>query len=189
MRSPFKLSFKLAFKSSVKLCAALSLLVALFAHGTAAQTRRPARNAEQYDEVIRVNAELVQTDVTVLDKRGRFVEDLRPERFELKVDGRAVTLSFFERVRAAVERLAYNRNTETYAGKVPISEADANRIANHRDRELFAYLVEATKNEYQLGWPGMVNMVRNRLRQINAQGEQAAQSRPAAVQQANFIVE
>jgi VWFA-related protein len=76
-------------------------------------------------------------------------------------------------LRTAVERLAFSRNTEPYAGKVPISEADANRIVNHRDRELFAYLVEATKNEYQMGGMGIVNMVRNRLRQINAQGMQA----------------
>jgi VWFA-related protein len=259
-------------KSPVIRCAAFSLLVAVCAHGIAAQTRQQSTSQDD-DEVIRVNAEIVQTDVTVVDKRGRFVEDLKPEQFELKVDGRVVPLSFFERVsaggadeesklnaarglktttnararetarqtiegrgrvifffvddlhlaadslsrtrksllkfideqmasgdvvgvastsgrvgflqqltdnktvlRAAVERLAYNRNTETYAGKVPISEADSNRIVNHRDRELFAYLVEATKNEYQMGGLGIVNMVRNRLRQINAQGMQAEQA-------------
>ena len=256
-------------KSSVIRRAALSLLFAACVRGVAAQTRP----ASQDDEVIRVNAEIVQTDVTVVDKRGRCVEDLKPEQFELKVDGRVVPLSFFERVRAggadeelklnaargvkattdarasepirqtaegrgrvifffvddlhlggdslararksllkfvgeqmasgdlvavastsgrvgflqqltdnktvlraAVERLAYIRNTEPYAGKVPISEADANRISNHGDRELFAYLVEATKNEYQMGGAGIVNMVRNRLRQINAQGMQAEQA-------------
>ena len=250
--------------------AALWLLVAACAQVVAAQTRQQPASQDD-DEVIRVNAEIVQTDVTVVDKRGRFVEDLKPEQFELKVDGRAVPLSFFERVmaggadeesklnaargvktattnthapeparqtiegrgrvifffvddlhlaadslsrarkslikfideqmasgdvvgiastsgrvgflqqltdnktvlRAAVERLAYSRNTETYAGKVPISEADSNRIVNHRDGELFNYLVEATKNEYQMGGMGIVNMVRNRLRQINAQGMQA----------------
>jgi VWFA-related protein len=253
-------------KSSVIRCAILSLLFAVCARGVAAQTRPESQD----DEVIRVNAELVQTDVTVVDKRGRFIADLKPEQFELKVDGRAVPLSFFERVRAggadeesklaaargvktatnahtrepirqttegrgrvifffvddlhlssdslararksllkfieeqmasgdlvgiastsgrvgflqqltdnktvlrtAIGRLAFNRNTEPYAGKVPISEADANRIVNHRDRELFAYLVEATKNEYQMGGTGIVNLVRNRLRQINAQGMQA----------------
>ncbi|HKG14421.1 MAG TPA: VWA domain-containing protein [Pyrinomonadaceae bacterium] len=257
-------------KSSVIRRAALSLIVVVCVQVGAAQSR-PARQDD--DEVIRVNAEIVQTDVTVLDKRGRFAEDLKPEQFELKVDGRAVPLAFFERVRAggadeesklaaargvkttagahtrepirqtvegrgrvifffvddlhlggdslsrarksllkfideqmasgdiiavastsgrvgflqqltdnktvlraAVERLAYIRNTEPYAGKVPISEADANRIVNHRDRELFAYLIEATKNEYQMGGLGIVNMVRNRLRQINAQGMQAEQA-------------
>jgi VWFA-related protein len=258
-----------AKRCTAKRRAALWLFfVVVCAQGVAAQT--PA--SQDDDEVIRVSAEIVQTDVTVLDKRGRFVEDLKPEQFELKVDGRAVPLSFLERVRAggadeeiklnaargvkttnaharaslrqtaegrgrvifffvddlhlggdslsrarksllkfvdeqmasgdlvavastsgrvgflqqltdnktvlraAVGRLAYIRNTEPYAGKVPITEADANRISNHSDRELFAYLVEATKNEYQMGGMGIVNMVRNRLRQINAQGAQAEQA-------------
>ncbi len=52
------------------------------------------------DEIIRVSTELVQTDVLVLDKRGNFVDNLRPEDFELRVDGHAQSVSFFERVRA-----------------------------------------------------------------------------------------
>jgi hypothetical protein len=43
---------------------------------------------------------LVQTDVSVFDKRGRFVEDLKPEQFELQVDGRVQPVIFFERVTA-----------------------------------------------------------------------------------------
>src|SRR3954463_12699931 len=85
-----------AVRLYVKRCTALWLLVAACAQGSAAQTPPESQD----DEVVRVNAELVQTDVTVVDKRGRFVEDLKPEQFELKVDGRAVPLSFFERVRA-----------------------------------------------------------------------------------------
>ena len=52
----------------------------------------------QDEEVVRVEAELVQTDVTVLDKQGKFVDGLKAEQFELKVDGRAQAVSFFERV-------------------------------------------------------------------------------------------
>jgi hypothetical protein len=87
-------------KSSVIRRAALWLFVAACAQGAAAQTRQQAQPASQDDEVIRVNAEIVQTDVTVVDRRGRFAEGLKPEQFELKVDGRAVPLAFFERVRA-----------------------------------------------------------------------------------------
>ncbi|HVF51445.1 MAG TPA: VWA domain-containing protein [Pyrinomonadaceae bacterium] len=54
----------------------------------------------QDDEVVRVNTELVQTDVMVFDKQGRFVDDLRAEQFELRVDGKPQSISFFERVRA-----------------------------------------------------------------------------------------
>jgi VWFA-related protein len=54
----------------------------------------------QEDEVVRVSAELVQTDVMVFDRGGKFVDGLQPEQFELKVDGRAAPISFFERVEA-----------------------------------------------------------------------------------------
>jgi VWFA-related protein len=245
------------------------------------------RQEQPSDDVVRVQTELVQTDLTVLDKRGRFVEGLTREQFELRVDGRAVPVSFFEQVtagsadeeskiaaargtgdareaskpgrrvlpppsahgriifffvddahlsadslsrtrasltrfvdeqmaagdlvaivstsgrigflqqltdnkavlRAAIERLYYKRETEAYAGKVPISEADANRIVNHRDRELFAYLLEATKNEYQTdgkagGASGMVvtTMLRNRLRQIDAQSSIAEKATLGALE-------
>jgi hypothetical protein len=49
------------------------------------------------DEVVRITANLVQLDVTVTDRQGRPVTDLKPEDFEVVVDGRrqAVTeLSF-----------------------------------------------------------------------------------------------
>jgi VWFA-related protein len=58
------------------------------------QQPRPA----QSDDVIRVNTELVQIDVMVFDKKGHFVEGLRPEQFSLTLDGQARSVSLFERV-------------------------------------------------------------------------------------------
>lgn len=52
------------------------------------------------DDVVRIKTELVQTDVTVVDKRGRFVDGLSAEDFELRVDSKLQSLSFFEQVRA-----------------------------------------------------------------------------------------
>ena len=56
--------------------------------------------SEQSDDVLRIRTELVQTDVMVFDKQGRFVEGLGPEQFELSLDGKAQSISFFERVTA-----------------------------------------------------------------------------------------
>jgi VWFA-related protein len=52
------------------------------------------------DDVIRVNTALVQTDVTVLDKNGSFVNGLGRDQFALKIDGKRREISFFEQVRA-----------------------------------------------------------------------------------------
>lgn len=60
------------------------------------QTKQPAQD----EDVIRINSEIVQTDVMIFDKSGKFVDGLKPEQFELKVDGRAQTVSFFESVKA-----------------------------------------------------------------------------------------
>ena len=52
----------------------------------------------QEPEVVRINTELVQTAVTVLDKKGNFVDGLKREQFELVVDGKPRQVAFFERV-------------------------------------------------------------------------------------------
>src|SRR5918911_1844893 len=66
---------------------------------TAQQQPTPAPAQEQ-EEVIRVSSELVQTDVMVFGKDGKFVEGLKADDFELKVDGKPQPVSFFESVRA-----------------------------------------------------------------------------------------
>ena len=54
----------------------------------------------QSDDVVRVKTELVQTDVTVVDKRGRFVSGLSANDLELRVDSKLQPLAFFEEVTA-----------------------------------------------------------------------------------------
>src|SRR6266480_6064231 len=61
-----------------------------------AQTK-PEKPGEQVD-VVRVNTELVQTDVMVFDKKGQFVDGLKAEQFALKIDNQPQPISFFERV-------------------------------------------------------------------------------------------
>jgi VWFA-related protein len=66
-----------------------------------AQAQKPpsAQNPPQA-RTIRVNVGLVQTDVMVFDKQGRFVPDLKKEQFELRVDGKVQPVEFFEMVSA-----------------------------------------------------------------------------------------
>lgn len=241
-----------------------------------------AQQPEPEEDVVRITSELVQTDVAVFDKRGRFVEDLRPEQFELQVNGRPQAVAFFERVRAgsrseaaqlwaartrglapektagpnppagsepagrlifffvddlhlsnasigrartalqryveqamnpndqvaivsasgqigflqqltdnpsvlraAIERLGYKGTTDAYGGKTQITEYMASQVLDSGNRELYAYLLESTKLEQQMG-PGSRHgdhtlaasysaapHLRNRLRQVRAQGRMA----------------
>ncbi|HEY0764432.1 MAG TPA: VWA domain-containing protein [Pyrinomonadaceae bacterium] len=58
----------------------------------------------QEPDVVRTNTELVQSRITVVDKKGHFVEGLTREQFELKVDGKLRPVAFFERVAAGSAR-------------------------------------------------------------------------------------
>ena len=81
----------------VRLSLAVSLCAQL-AGAARAQDPAPARPPAAQDEVIKVNTNLLQTDVVVTDRQGRVVDDLKAEQFELQVDGQTRPISFFERV-------------------------------------------------------------------------------------------
>ena len=73
-------------------------------------------------DVVRTNVELVQTAITVLDKKGHFVEGLQREQFELVVDGKPRQVAFFERVAAGSARereIANLGNTDNTAAPAP----------------------------------------------------------------------
>jgi len=72
-----------------------SLCLVFGARDAVSQQRQPPQ-----EDVIRVNADLVQTDVMVFSKGGSFIDGLKREQFELKIDGRPHEISFFERVAA-----------------------------------------------------------------------------------------
>ena len=79
----------------------------LAAVSVGAQTKPTPSPAQ--DDVIKVNTELVQTDVMVFDKKGHFVDGLKAEQFALKVDNKPQTISFFDRVtsgKANADRVA-----------------------------------------------------------------------------------
>lgn len=88
---------------------------------------------------MRVSTDLVQTDVMVFDRDGRFINDLKREDFELRLDGKLRPIEFFERVAAgsaseesqlAAARGAANRRAPAQAGPVPLD----------RGRPVFFYI-------------------------------------------------
>ena len=60
---------------------------------------KPEPSGEAQD-VIKFDTSLVQTDVMVFDKNGKFVEGLKPEQFQLRVDKTPREISFFELIRS-----------------------------------------------------------------------------------------
>jgi len=97
----------------------LSLLLVLFvsANAPAQTTQKPQ------DDVVRVYTELVQTDVMVFDKSGKFIDGLKADNFELRVDGKPRPIQAFEQITAGSDeesQLAAARGATTVNLKRPV---------------------------------------------------------------------
>ena len=97
-------------------------------------------NAQQQADVVRVDTELVQTAVTVLDKKGNFVEGLQRDQFELIVDGKPRPIAFFERVASGSARereLAAPGNPNDATAKSRCAAADTRAAPSSSSSTIF----------------------------------------------------
>lgn len=85
--------------------------------------------------MIKVYTEVVQTDVMVFDKQGRFVDGLKREDFELRIDGKLQPVGFFELLKASApdeeKQLAAARGVRSNVGqtvKGPTVPLDRGRL-------------------------------------------------------------
>ncbi len=124
--------------SCVALICCLALLSTLHAQRQSASQTQQTPPAEQDEGVIRINTDLVQTDVTVFDKSGRFVDNLSREQFELRVDGKPQPISFFERVTAG----SFNEDAQLAAarGAARYSKNPASVRPLDRGRTIFFFV-------------------------------------------------
>ncbi|HEV2799945.1 MAG TPA: VWA domain-containing protein [Pyrinomonadaceae bacterium] len=95
-------------------------------------TPLPQPQDDDGEDVLRVSTSLVQTDVSVVDKKGQFVSGLQREQFELKIDGRVQPVLFFEHITAGSAsesaRIAAARGeTATMAARSPLSPFERGR--------------------------------------------------------------
>lgn len=118
------------------------VFVALCACAVSARAQQPQR---QDPDVIRVSTSLVQTDVMVFDKQGKFVSGLNREQFRLKVDGKAREISFFELVKAGSAR----EEAQLAAARGVTSNSGAPAPLD-RDRTVFFFL-----DDFHLSEEGM----------------------------------
>jgi VWFA-related protein len=98
-----------------------SLLLLIAWSATQAQTPTPTP-PKSPDEVVRVYTELVQTDVMVFDKQGKFVNGLTKDNFELRIDGKPREIQAFDQITAGSDeetQLAAARGATTVNVKRP----------------------------------------------------------------------
>ncbi len=97
VRSELRISRVINGMSRPLACAVPFLTLLALCFSASGQTLTSS-SAQQSDDVLRINTELVQTDVMVFDRRGHFVDGLKPEQFVLTLNGQPKNISIFERV-------------------------------------------------------------------------------------------
>lgn len=76
------------------------LLFPILVCGQTKPEQKPVEPSGEAQDVIKFETSLVQTDVMVFDKQGRFVEGLKPEQFQLRINKTPREISFFDMVRS-----------------------------------------------------------------------------------------
>lgn len=113
--------------SSIKF-SLLSLAACLLLVPTLAVSQtKPADPSSEAQDVIKFETSLVQTDVMVFDKNGRFVDGLRPEQFQLKINNTAREISFFEAIRSGGLTSQPEALNSAQPNSVNAAKADAQR--------------------------------------------------------------
>jgi VWFA-related protein len=87
------------------------------------------------DDVVRVFTDLVQTDVMVFDKQGRFVKGLARENFELRIDGKVKPIQSFEQIAAGS-----NEETQLAAARGSVGVTPTRPVPLDRGRTVFFYV-------------------------------------------------
>src|SRR4029079_15997324 len=91
-----------------------SLFLLITWSGTRAQT--PSPTPKPQDDVVRVYTELVQTDVMVFARQGKFRNACTSYNFELRIDGKPRPIEGFEQITAGSDeesQLAAARGSTT----------------------------------------------------------------------------
>ncbi len=160
--------------SDKRLLLSLLACLCLLPHARA-QDQRPTPKDDEED-VVRINAELVQTDVMVFDRAGKFVDGLKPEQFELLVDGKPQAISFFERVKAGTVDEDAQLAAARGGGRTPAGKSGA-ALPLDRGRTIFFFV-----DDLHLS-PGSASRIRKTL--LDFIEEELGQNDEAAVTSAS----
>ena len=92
---------------------------------------------KEQDDIVRISTELIQTEVMIFDRNGRFIPGLKADQFELTFNGSARALSFFDRIVTGSAR--EDAQIATARGQSSES-ATATAAVTQRGRLLFFFL-------------------------------------------------
>src|ERR1043165_848073 len=138
------------------------LLIALVCANAPAQTTQKPQ-----DDVVRVYTELVQTDVMVFDKSGKFVKDLKADNFELRVDGKPREIQSFEQISAGS-----NEESQLAAARGATSVNLKRPVPLDRGRIVFFYVDDLHMDT--AGQPGTREKITAFIEKEMGQNDQAA---------------
>lgn len=105
----------------------LSLFVCLFVFPPLVFSQTTPEPSPETQDVIKFETSLVQTDVMVFDKQGRFVDGLKPEQFQLKINNTQREISFFERVASGAAASEARESKTVQPTPTDLRKADAQR--------------------------------------------------------------
>ena len=111
------------------------LLVDVWSTATAQTPTPTPPPSKSPDDVVRVYTELVQTDVMVFDKQGKFINGLKPGDFQLFIDGKRRDIQAFEQITAGS-----NEETQLAAARGATSVNLARPVPLDRGRSVFFYI-------------------------------------------------
>src|SRR5690348_14884710 len=125
---------KLSLPSLTACLFACLVLFPAVVFGQAKPDQKPEQKPEpsgDAQDVIKFETSLVQTDVMVFDKKGRFVEGLKPEQFQLKINNNPREISFFEAIKSGSASSQPEEPNAAAAGPKSVNtlKADAQRRA------------------------------------------------------------
>jgi VWFA-related protein len=140
-----------------RLLVAVSVCLCAAPRSPGQETQKP----QEKEEVVTVKSTLVNVDVTVKDKSGKYVMDLKPEDFEVFENGVRQKVEFFDPPVAGVD-------AETSIAPTPAANA---RVSPAQARNVISLILDGQTTEQQNLKPlreGTLRYIRDRIADTDA---------------------
>jgi VWFA-related protein len=160
------MSIKVSPSPKATCLAACLFVVSAVAFAQTKPEPKPEQSAEAQD-VIKFETSLVQTDVMVFDKQGHFVEGLKPEQFQLRINKTPREISFFEMVRSGGYTSQRDEANNTQPNNAP-PPVPANRALADSQRRSIIFFVDdlhLAPDSLSRARKALLDFIDNRVRQ------------------------